>query len=189
MDEDLQSAVAENPDTAEAKAGSPDTAPASEPVDVGALTAERDRLAQERAELQDRLLRLQADFENFRRRVERERMEFAEYAGEQVVRALLPVIDDFERALAAAANQDSSGGDFLRGIELIYSRLLDILKKLGVEPIQTEGTQFDPHLHQAVQRVESDQHPDGAVVRELQRGYQYKGRLLRPSMVQVAVKD
>jgi molecular chaperone GrpE len=145
-------------------------------------------LAEQNASLQDRLLRLQAEFDNFRKRTDRERMEFAEYAGEQTVRALLPILDDFERALKAA-NDGNGGEEFVRGVELIYNRLLDVLKKQGLEPISTEGAQFDPHQHQAVARVESADHEDGAIVQEFQRGYNFKGRLLRPSMVQVAVKS
>ena len=115
-------------------------------------------------------------------------MEFAEYAGEQTVRALLPILDDFERALKAAPRTDG-GDEFVRGIELIYNRLLDLLKKQGLEPISTEGAQFDPHQHQAIGRVESADHEDGAIVQEFQRGYNFKGKLLRPAMVQVAVKS
>lgn len=143
-------------------------------------------LLREKTELQDRFLRLQAEFDNFRKRTEREKMEFAEYAGEQTVRALLPVLDDFERALKAGAADIPD--EFLRGIELIYNRLLDTLKKQGLSPLETEGAQFDPHQHQAIQRLETDEHEDGTVVQEFQRGYNYRGKLLRPAMVQVAVK-
>jgi molecular chaperone GrpE len=141
---------------------------------------------QERANLQDRVLRLQAEFDNFRKRTERERMEFAEYAGEQTVRALLPVLDDFERALKARTPDVPE--EFIKGIELIYSRLLETLKKQGLEPMETDGVPFDPHQHQAIQRLETDEHEDNTVVQEFQRGYNFRGRLLRPAMVQVAVK-
>jgi molecular chaperone GrpE len=114
-------------------------------------------------------------------------MEFAEYAGEQTVRALLPILDDFERALKAAAAGGASD-EFVRGIELIYNRLLDTLKKQGLAPITATGEKFDPHQHEAIGRVESDEHEDHTVVQEFQRGYNFKGRLLRPAMVQVAVK-
>jgi molecular chaperone GrpE len=143
-------------------------------------------LKQQNAELQDRLLRMQAEFDNFRKRTERERMEFAEYAGEMTVRALLPILDDFERALRASEGTDT---ELTRGIELIYSRFLDTLRKQGLEPIPAEGAQFDPHEHEAIGRVESNDHEDNTIVQEFQRGYRYKGRLLRPSMVQVAVKE
>jgi molecular chaperone GrpE len=173
MEDNQQSAVADSPEPESTQT------PGSDPV------AE---LAEQKAELQDRVLRLQAEFDNFRKRTDRERMEFAEYAGEQTVRALLPILDDFERALKAAPRTDG-GDEFLRGIELIYNRLLDLLKKQGLEPISTEGVQFDPHQHQAIGRVESADHEDGAIVQEFQRGYNFKGKLLRPAMVQVAVKS
>lgn len=161
----------------------------AEPAETPETATVTDQLAeiqQEKANLQERLLRLQAEFENFRKRTEREKMEFAEYAGEQTVRALLPVLDDFERALKARTSEVPD--DFIKGIELIYNRLLDGLMKQGLEPMETDGAQFDPHQHQAIQRLESDDHPDGAIVQEFQRGYNFRGRLLRPAMVQVAVK-
>jgi len=141
-------------------------------------------LRQQKTDLQERLLRLQAEFDNFRKRTDRERMEFAEYAGEVTVRALLPTLDDFERALKAAGGVEN---ELTRGIQLIYSRLLESLKKQGLEPIAAEGAQFDPHQHEAIGKLESVDYPDNSIVQEYQRGYRYKGRLLRPSMVQVAV--
>jgi molecular chaperone GrpE len=176
MEENQTSAVADGLDQ---ESTQPETAAAPDAL------AE---LAEQKAELQDRVLRLQAEFDNFRKRTERERLEFAEYAGEQTVRALLPILDDFERALKAATSGNGAD-EFVRGIELIYNRLLDVLKKQGLEPIVTEGAQFDPHQHEAIGRVESSEHDDGAIVQEFQRGYNFKGRLLRPSMVQVAVKS
>jgi molecular chaperone GrpE len=180
MEDNRQSAVADGLETESTQTET--AAPRNEAAEAGA------ELAQQNAELQDRLLRLQAEFDNFRKRTERERLDFAEYAGEQAVRALLPILDDFERALKAAAS-GAEGADFVRGIELIYNRFLDVLKKQGLEPISTEGAQFDPHLHQAIGRVESAEHEDNTIVQEFQRGYNFKGRLLRPSMVQVAVKS
>jgi molecular chaperone GrpE len=180
MEENLKSAVAENPEVQDAAA--------PEAPDLAAILAERDQLAQQRAELQDRYLRLQAEFDNFRKRTERERMEFAEYAGEQTIRALLPVVDDLDRALKAAAAAGSAQDEFVKGVELIYNRLLETLRKQGLEPVSAEGARFDPHQHEAIHRVESDEHDEGTVLQEFQRGYNFKGRLLRPSMVQVAVK-
>ena len=176
MEDQLQSAVADGAETAEALP--------EQPTRTGDEVAE---LAQRNAELQDRVLRLQAEFDNFRKRTERERMEFAEYAGEQTVRALLPILDDFERALKAAT-PGGAGDEFVRGIELIYNRLSDTLKKQGLEPITATGARFDPHQHEAIGRLETNEHEDNTVVQEFQRGYNYKGRLLRPAMVQVAVK-
>jgi len=149
------------------------------------LLAELEEARQQKAEVQDRLLRMQAEFDNFRKRSERERMEFAEYAGELTVRSLLPMLDDFERALKSAAGAEN---EFTRGIELICGRLMEALKKQGLEQVAAEG-QFDPHQHEAIGRVESADHEDGEIVHEYQRGYRFKGRLLRPAMVQVAVKQ
>jgi molecular chaperone GrpE len=152
--------------------------------ELQAVTAERDRLAAEKAELYDQLLRKQAEFENFRRRNERERSEFLQFAGMELARELLPVLDDFERALKVECPDQNYG----KGVELIYQRLLDILKKMGVEPIGATGRPFDPNLHQAVDRVETEEVPDQTVLEEYQRGYNFKGKLLRPAMVKVAVQ-
>ena len=152
--------------------------------ELQALTAERDKLSAEKAELYDRLLRKQAEFDNFRKRTERERSEFLQFAGMEYARELLPVIDDFERALKV----QSSDQNYTKGIELIYQRLADILKKMGVEPIEATGKKFDPNLHEAVVRVPSDEAEDETVLEEMQRGYNFKGKLLRPAMVKVAVR-
>lgn len=151
---------------------------------LAAVSAERDQLAAEKAELHDRLLRRAAEFENFRRRVERERVEIFEFAGMETVRALLPALDDFERALKV----ECAGKEYARGMELIYQRLSESLKKMGLEAIATQGQRFDPYLHHAVETVRSDEVEDHAILEEYQRGYNFKGRLLRPAMVKVAVK-
>jgi molecular chaperone GrpE len=149
------------------------------------VLAERDRLEAEKAELQELLLRRQADHENFRRRAERERAEVFEVATMDAAGALLPVLDDFERALKAIP--EDTADDYIRGMRLIYQRFSDALKKLGLDPIQAEGKPFDPNLHHAVQKEERDDLPDHTVIDELQRGYYFKGRLLRAAMVRVAV--
>src|SRR5713226_5619011 len=115
------------------------------PVDAAA--AERDQLAAEKAELQDRLLRAQAEFQNFRRRVDKERVELFEYASMEAARTLLPVLDDFERALKAEAPDQEVVREYVKGMELIYQRLYEALKKLGLEPIDSTGQPFDPHIH------------------------------------------
>ncbi len=115
-------------------------------------------------------------------------MEFAEYAGMESARGLFPFVDDFERALKAAKSRIVGDNELVKGIELIYKRLLETLIKQGLEPIITEGQNFDPHLHEAVQRVEHDDAEDGTILEEYQRGYNFKGKLLRPSMVKVAVR-
>jgi len=149
-----------------------------------AVTAERDRLAEEKNDLTDRLLRRQAEFDNFRRRAEREKADVLEYANTETVRAILPILDDFERALKV----ECTGKEYARGMELIYQRLLDGLKKLGLEPISAKGLKFDPNVHHAVDMVETDEVEDHTVLDEYQQGYNFRGRPLRPAMVKVAVK-
>ncbi|MBI3681249.1 MAG: nucleotide exchange factor GrpE [Acidobacteria bacterium] len=163
----------------------PDSTPVADTAgQLQAITAERDRLAAEKADLHDRLLRRQAEFENARKRAEREKFEILEFASMEAVRAILPVLDDFERAL----RMESADKEYARGIELICQRLLETLKKLGLEPIETGGQTFDPNLHHAVDKVQDEEHPEGAILEEHQRGYHFKGRLLRPAMVRVAVR-
>jgi molecular chaperone GrpE len=149
-----------------------------------ALAAERDRLAAEKSDLHDRLLRRTAEFDNYRRRAERERLELSEYAGMDTIRVLLPILDDFERALRLAPE----GDEFAKGMNLIYQRLADALKKLGVESIISVGQPFDPNLHHAVEMVQTEEAEDQTVLEEYQPGYNFRGRLLRPAMVKVAVK-
>jgi molecular chaperone GrpE len=149
------------------------------------LRAERDNIKTDREELRELLLRRQAEFENFRKRTERERSEYLQYAGMETVRELLPVLDDFERALKTVVGN----AEYAKGVELIYGRMLDAMKKLGLEPIVTDGQMFDPHMHQAIERVPTEDFPDNTVLGEFQRGYNFKGKLLRPSMVRVAVNS
>lgn len=160
-------------------------APPPPVADAEALAAERDRLAQEKAELQDRLLRLAAEFDNFRKRSERERLDAVEFAASGALAALLPVLDDLERALRVP----TTDADYARGVELIYQRFSDALRKLGVEPVEAQGKPFDPALHHAIERVEDPAVEQDTVAAELQRGYTYKGRLLREALVRVAVKS
>jgi len=160
--------------------GSADAAAAQ----IAALTAERDKLAAEKAELQDMVRRRQADFENFRKRAERDRSEFLQFAGMELVRDILPILDDFERALKV----ECADAGYTKGVQLIYNRLFEALKKMGMEPMDTVGKAFDPNLHQAVERVETEEAEDQTVLGEFQKGYNYKGKLLRPAMVRVAVR-
>jgi molecular chaperone GrpE len=159
--------------------------PSAASSEAEALAAERDRLAQEKAELQDRLLRLAAEFDNFRKRSERERLEAIEYAAAGALATLLPVLDDLERALKTP----TTDSDYARGVELICQRFSDSLRKLGVEPLEAQGKPFDPAVHHAIERVEDPDVEQDTVVAELQRGYTYKGRLLREALVRVAVKS
>lgn len=160
-----------------------DAAAEPQASELAAVTEERDKLAKENAELQDRSLRIQAEFQNLRRRVEKERVEFHEYAATEAVRTLLPVLDDFDRALKL----EHADSDYTKGMEMIHQRLVDSLKKLGLEPIVSVGGSFDPNVHHAVDKHETEDAADGTVLEDYQRGYNFKGRLLRPAMVKVAV--
>jgi molecular chaperone GrpE len=151
---------------------------------IVALTADRDQLAAEKADLKDRLLRSLADFDNFRRRAERDRSDYIQFAAVEIVRGLVPVLDDLQRAMRA----ETADKEYAKGIELIYQRLFETLKKAGLEPIEAAGKPFDPNLHQAVDRVQTDEVADQTVLEEYQSGYNFKGRLLRPAMVKVALK-
>jgi molecular chaperone GrpE len=144
---------------------------------------EFDKLKAERDSLLDRLARLQAEFENARKRTAREQQEFREYAVADALKALLPTLDSFERALQTSA---SDTAEFRGGVDLIYKQLQDALVKLGLRPIPAKGEPFDPHLHQAIEMVDTKEAEDHHVLDELQRGYKLKDRLLRPSMVRVA---
>jgi molecular chaperone GrpE len=150
-------------------------------ADVSA-DAELQKLKAERDSLLDRLARAQAEFENARRRAAKEQQDFRDFASMEVIKSLLPVIDSFERALQSK----SDASDFRGGIELIYKQLQDVLTRLGVRPIASKGEQFDPHVHEAIEMVETSDAPDHQVLEEWQRGYKYKDRLLRPAMVKVA---
>jgi len=146
------------------------------------LIAERDRLLREKTELQDLLQRRQAEFENFRRRGEKERSDLFEYAAMDSVKALVPILDDFDRAIKT----ETSDKEYARGMELIHKRFYEALRKLGLEPISNESGVFNPHIHNAVEVVDTNDHPDQTILEEYQRGYYFKGKLLRPAMVKVA---
>ncbi len=154
---------------------------AAKPVEISAAS-EVEKLEAERDALLDRLARLQAEFDNARKRAVREQQEFREYAAADFIKNILPILDSFERALKAEG--DSS--DFRNGIELIYRQFQDALQKIGVQPIVSMGRPFDPRVHEAIEMVDTTEVPDHHVLDELQRGYKYKDRLLRPAMVRVA---
>jgi len=142
-----------------------------------------DELRRDKDALQDRLLRTAAEFDNYRKRVERERRDLADYMKADILTEILPIVDNFERALQAP----SSDGDSLRkGVDLIHKQMLDFLRKRGVTPIEALGADFDPNFHQAVIHETSPFHREGEVIEELQRGYMLGDKLLRPAMVKVA---
>jgi len=149
------------------------------------LAAAYQELREAKDALYERLLRKQAELENFRKRVQREKEDFRQHATADLVRALLPTLDGFDWALK---HRDADvPAQFYQGIELIYQELLEVLKRAGLSPLETVGKIFDPHLHQAVETVPASQHRDQEIVEELQRGYKLKQRLLRPAIVKVAV--
>jgi molecular chaperone GrpE len=162
---------------------SPD--PAADPLPAPDTTADAaDQLQRERKDYYDRLLRKTAEFDNFRKRVERERREHSEWAAADLLGDLLAVMDDFERALAAPAPAEAE--PYRSGVELIHRALTELVRKRGVTPIESLGADFDPHVHQAVAYEEVPGARDGEIVEELRKGYRLGERLLRPAMVKVA---
>jgi molecular chaperone GrpE len=177
----------------------PDPAQASDPAagpmlaELIATRAELRRIETERNDLLERLARRQADFENYRKRVERERGETYQRMVGDVVSKLLPVMDNMRRALQAESilekNESAEFRHFLRGVELIYKQLNDALQELGVEPVPAVGQPFDPHLHEAVATEHSDEYEPDTVIQELLRGYRLGEKLLRPAMVKVSTRQ
>jgi molecular chaperone GrpE len=153
----------------------------SAPAD-GANVAE---LQKQRDQYYDRLLRKTAEFDNYRKRIERERAQQAEAAASDLLGELLPLVDDLERALNADAGSEGAEA-YRRGVELIHRHLLELLRKRGVRPIEALGADFDPHFHQAVSHEPAEGRREGEVIEEFRRGYMLGDRLLRPAMVKVA---
>jgi len=167
----------------ETTAGAPESQ--SAPVIESPAEAELKKLREERDLLFDRLARLQAEFDNYRKRAAKENADFRDFAVADAARSLLPVIDNLSLALKNAA---ASPDDFRKGVELIYKQLQGALEKLNVQRVPAQGEPFDPRVHEAIEVVESDAVPDHHVLEELQPGYRIKDRLLRPAMVRVAKK-
>jgi molecular chaperone GrpE len=165
---------------AAAMGSSKDQAPAEAETSAG--RAELEQLKGERDQLLDRLARLQAEFENARKRAERERSEFRDYATGSVVEQFLPVVDNFELALKSTGTAEQ----LRHGVELIVKQMEEILRQLQVNPIPTVGEQFDPRIHEALGSVERDDLPDQHVAEEVRRGYKLRERMLRPALVRVA---
>jgi len=167
--------------------GGPDQSPEAKTLAADSAVAEAEiaRLAADLQELRQTLLRRQADFDNYRKRIEKERAEDANRYTARVIEALIPIVDGFEHALAA--HRDAEYEKYRQGFELIYKQLRDNLAKLGVERIEPLGQRFDPHSHQAMDRVETDEAEDGTILQVYQPGYVFHGRVLRPAMVRVAV--
>ncbi len=147
--------------------------------------AEAKKLAAELEDMRQTLVRHQADFANYRKRAEKDNREAGQRATARVIEQLIPIVDGFEHALAA--HREAEYDSYRKGFELIHKQLLDNLARLGAERIDPQGQPFDPHLHQAVDRAETKDHPDNTVLEVYQPGYVYHGRVLRPAMVRVAV--
>lgn len=186
MQQEIDEAEAAQEDAAE---GSEEEAPeeaASEAAamqeEIEALKGQVERLTGDLQEKKDRLLRLQADFDNFRRRSAKEREEISAVVTQNFCKDMLPLLDNFERAMAAETKDVEA---FQKGVEMIFTQFQEVLKKNGLEQIEAVGQKFDPNFHQAVMRVEDPEKEDDTVAQELQKGYMVKGRVIRPSMVQV----
>lgn len=186
MQQEIDEAEAAQEDAAE---GSEEEAPeeaASEAAamqeEIEALKGQVEKLTGDLQEKKDRLLRLQADFDNFRRRSAKEREEISAVVTQNFCKDMLPLLDNFERAMAAETKDVEA---FQKGVEMIFTQFQEVLKKNGLEQIEAVGQKFDPNFHQAVMRVEDPEKEDDTVAQELQKGYMAKGRVIRPSMVQV----
>jgi len=157
-----------------------DQAPLGPEQEIEALKKERDGLY-------DRLLRKQAEFENYKKRTDREKSDFMQFASADLMKELLNVLDSFELALKNAATQ-AGGQNMLRGFELIYKQIQDTFARFGLQPIEAKGKKFDPHFHQGVSTQATNEVEENTVLEEMRKGYLLNGRLLRPAMVSVAAK-
>jgi molecular chaperone GrpE len=188
-EENLASSSSDEHEEETAAGENPEEKPVEEPPaeghNVQELKALVEKLEQEKAELVNLTQRVQADFDNFRRRTRGEKEELIKYASEGVITKLLPVLDNFERALAALQDKGEDKS-YLEGVEMIYRQLYQVLTNEGLEAVPSIGCPFDPNCHEAVMQVESDGAPHDTVLEEFQKGYRLKGKLIRPSMVKVA---
>ena len=190
MQQEINEAEAVNTDETATEASSENQEEANDEASKNADTAENEvdlqaeleKLTAEVKEKSDKALRLQADFEHFRRRTSKEKDELAAVVTQGVMKDMLPLLDNFERAMAAETTDMET---FQKGVEMIFTQFQEVLKKNGLEHIETEGKKFDPNFHQAVMRVQNDELEDDDIAQELQKGYMVKGRVIRPSMVQV----
>ncbi len=178
--DDPERAMTENNSTAES-----DDIEGDETESTYDASSSNSHLVEERNEYRDLLQKLKAEFDNYRKKTDGERQRQSERATVQLITEVLPVLDDFERALKTATNNEQSNA-FRIGIEQIYRKLTDILRKRGVTPIESVGKTFDPNFHEAVAHEESNVHHDGEIIDELRRGYMLGSVLLRASMVRVA---
>ena len=181
IDEQQATAGAEGAETFTDQAGEAADTPEVEVIEDGRF-AELEKLAEEN---QQRYLRVQADFDNFRRRTVKEKEELGQYASMKLITQLLPIMDNFERAIVAS--QSSGDIDSLRkGVDMIFRQLEQVLEQEGLKPMETVGQPFNPEFHQAIMQVESEDHEEGIIVEEVQKGYVLKEKVLRPAMVKVS---
>lgn len=157
----------------------------SEASSAEGSNTEAEALRAELEEQQQRLLRAQADFDNFRRRTQKEKEELGKYASAKLITELLPVIDNFERAIASG-EQGTDVSSYAKGVEMIFRQLEGVLGNEGLKAMETVGEPFNPEFHQAIMQVESDEHEEGIVVEEVQKGYMLKDKVIRPAMVKVS---
>lgn len=169
-DEDIPQGTSESPEYGDANQGE---------------SGELEKLRTELEEQKQRTLRAQADFDNFRRRTVKEKEELGKYASAKLITELLPVIDNFERALNTGS-EGTANDSYTKGIEMIYRQLENVLRSEGLTKMEVVGQSFNPEYHQAVMQVESDEHEEGIIVEELQSGYLLKDKVLRPAMVKVS---
>lgn len=174
-----QDAAYDSADETTEQTGSQNTA--ADPVQE-----ELEALRKQVEELQERCLRAQADFDNFRRRTRQEKEEFAKYASSKLVEQLLPVLDNFERALASS-KESRDFDSLLKGIEMTFRQLDQALEQEGLKRMEATGQPFNPEFHQAIQQVESEEHEEGIVVEEVMKGYLFKDKVIRPAMVKVSM--
>lgn len=190
-EETIEETLENTPNTGES--GSPEEAvnpeqevPVTESADEAAGSAELEKLQAELQEQQQRTLRVQADFDNFRRRTQKEKEDLGKYASSKLITELLPVIDNFERALQAS-EENPEFESFSKGVSMIFRQLESVLATEGLSAMKSVGEPFNPEYHQAIMQVESDEFEEGIVVEEVQKGYMLKDKVLRPAMVKVSM--
>jgi molecular chaperone GrpE len=174
----------EQPITSPEETDEQNTAQSEAEVTLAMLEARVAELEAEKADLLRLAQTRQAEFENFRRRVERERSETMDFAAMETIKPILAVFDDFERSMSV----ETADENYAKGIALIHTRFREALEKLGLEPLESIGKPFDPNVHHGIEMVETEEAEDQTVLGEFQRGYMFRGKLLRPAMVRVAVK-
>src|SRR5262245_9012552 len=163
-------------------------APPPEQQELENLKQELENLKKDRDGIYDRLIRKQAEFENYKKRIDREKSEFMQFASAELMKELLGALDSFDLAIQSAAAEGAGAENTLRGFELIYKQLQDTLSRFGLKPIDAKGKKFDPNFHQAVSTQAANEVEENTIIDEMRKGYTLNGRLLRPAMVSVSVK-